>query len=413
MTGTARELQASSGDRVTLSYYVMASNGGLETERHAFTLKGVVRLDGLAADRNLAPLYEGMSDAETMGDWDPPFPVDLARIRPVDEEYWERYRTAPKAFVALDTARELWTSRFGQLTSLRLVPREGQSLDEAAADFTKALREELDPPAYGMAFAPVKAQGLAASAGATDFSGLFIGFSMFLIASAAMLVALLFRLGVERRSREVGLLLSTGRTPKQVRRFLLAEGAVVSLVGILAGLPGAVGYGALMVHGLRTWWSAAVGGSFLQLHVSAASLAGGGVGALVMMVLSIWLAVRRLVRFSPRSLLAGALEEDRLGAAPGDPGRRSRLLAYGAGGVALTLTGLSLAGVISQIAGFGGGALLLIAALAGFRARWRVRPPTRFWGKAAARWSGWAPATARVTPRAAFSPPHWSRAQRS
>ncbi|MYA79514.1 MAG: ABC transporter permease, partial [Acidobacteriia bacterium] len=106
---TARELQASSGDRVTLSYYVMASNGGLETERHAFTLKGVVRLDGLAADRNLAPLYEGMSDAETMGDWDPPFPVDLARIMPVDEEYWERYRTAPKAFVALDTARELWT----------------------------------------------------------------------------------------------------------------------------------------------------------------------------------------------------------------------------------------------------------------------------------------------------------------
>ena len=34
-----------------------------------------------------------------------------------------------------------------------------------------------------------------------------------------------------------------------------------------------------------------------------------------MMVLSIWLAVRKLLRFSPRSLLAGALEEDRLGAA--------------------------------------------------------------------------------------------------
>ena len=372
---TARELQASGGDRVSLSYYVIAANGGLDTESHAFTLKGVVSLDGLAADRNLAPLYEGMSEAETMADWDPPFPVDLGRIRPVDEDYWERFRTAPKAFVSLDTAKELWTSRFGQLTSLRLVPREGQSLDEAAAAFTKALREELDPPAYGLAFTPVKAQGLAASAGATDFSGLFIGFSIFLIASAAMLVALLFRLGVERRSREVGLLLSTGRTPKQVRRFLLAEGAVVSLAGILVGLPGAVGYGALMVHGLRTWWSAAVGGSFLQLHVSAASLAGGGVGALVMMVLSIWLAVRRLVRFSPRSLLAGALEEDRLGAAHGDPGRRSRRLAYGAGGVALTLIGLSLAGVISQLAGFGGGALLLIAALARFRAS-LVSPPT-------------------------------------
>jgi len=373
---TARELDAFIGDEIRLSYFVIAEDGGLGTDHHTFTVQGIVKLEGLAADRNLAPLYEGMSEAETMGDWDPPFPVDLRRIRPVDEDYWERYKTAPKVFVTLDTAKQLWTSRFGQLTSLRLVPREGQSLDAAASAFTKAFREELDPPAYGLAFIPVKAQGLAASGGATDFSGLFIGFSIFLIVSAAMLVALLFRLGVERRSKEIGLLLSTGRTPKQVRRYLLGEGAVVSLIGIVIGLPGAVAYGALMVHGLRTWWSAAVGGSFLELHVSGASLAGGAVGALVMMVLSIWLAVRRLVRFSPRSLLAGALEEDRFGAAHGDPGKRSRLLAYGAGGLAVLLIGLAVAGTMSQVAGFfGGGALLLIAALAHFRAS-LANPPT-------------------------------------
>ncbi len=366
---TAKDLGASVGDRITLSYFVIAPNGGLDTEKHTFTLKGVVRLDGLAADRDLAPSYEGMSEANRMGDWDPPFPVDLGRIRRVDEDYWERYRTAPKAFVSLDTAKQLWTSRFGQLSSLRFLPREGQSADEAATAFHKAFRDELDPPAYGLAFQAVKAQGLAASSGATDFSGLFIGFSIFLIASAAMLVALLFRLGVERRSKEIGLLLSTGRTIRQVRRLLLAEGAAVSLVGILIGLPGAIAYGALMVHGLRTWWSAAVGGSFLELHVTPTSLAGGAIGALLMMVLSIWLAVRKLVRFSPRSLLAGALEEDRLGAARARAGQRPRRLAYGAGGLAIALIGLSVAGVMSRLGGFfGGGALLLIAALAYFRA---------------------------------------------
>ena len=37
-----------------------------------------------------------------MTSWDPPFPVDLARIRPRDEAYWDAYRGAPKAFVSLE-----------------------------------------------------------------------------------------------------------------------------------------------------------------------------------------------------------------------------------------------------------------------------------------------------------------------
>ena len=41
-----------------------------------------------------------MSDAPSLEDWDPPFPIDLSRIRPVDEQYWDDYRTTPKAFVA-------------------------------------------------------------------------------------------------------------------------------------------------------------------------------------------------------------------------------------------------------------------------------------------------------------------------
>ena len=184
----AKDLAAKPGDAVEMSYYVVGAGGALETARHTFMLRGVVRLEGLAADRNLAPVYEGMSDSDRMGDWDPPFPVNLDLIRPVDEQYWEQYRTAPKAFVAFDTAKQLWTSRFGALTSVRVSPPK--------PEYAEALRQRLDPAAMGLAFQPVREQGLAASAGATDFSGLFIGFSMFLIAAAAMLVTLLFKLGV-------------------------------------------------------------------------------------------------------------------------------------------------------------------------------------------------------------------------
>jgi len=367
----ARDLGAQPGDAVKLTYYVVGPQGTLDTANHAFTVRGVVKLDGLATDRNLAPEMKGLSDSRRMGEWDPPFPVDLAKIRPIDEDYWERYRTAPKAFVALETAKKLWTSRFGQLTSLRIVPKEGQSLEQAATAFEQALLADLDPADYGLSFQPVKAEGLRASSGATDFSGLFIGFSLFLIVSAAMLVALLFRLGVERRAKQIGLLLATGQPTGLVRRLLLEEGAIIAALGCLAGLPGAVAYAALMVHGLRTWWSAAVGGSFLELHVTAASLIGGAAGALLLMVLSIWLSVRKLERLSPRSLLAGNTETSRLPEFVETRARRARLTAIAAAGLAAVLLVVSLAtAAVPAAAGFFGvGALLLVAALAWFRAR--------------------------------------------
>jgi ABC-type lipoprotein release transport system permease subunit len=367
----ARDLAAKPGESIKLTYYVVNPQGALETQSHVFTLRGVVVLDGLAADGNLAPEMKGMSDSRRMGEWNPPFPVDLGKIRPIDEDYWDRYRTAPKAFVPLEIAKQLWTSRFGQLTSLRIIPKEGQSLDQASTAFEKALREAIDPAAYGLQFQPVKAQGLEASAGATDFSGLFVGFSLFLIVSAAMLVALLFRLGIERRAKEIGLLLSTGQPVALVRRLLLEEGAIIAAAGCLAGLPFAAGYAALMVYGLRTWWSAAVGGSFLELHVTTASLISGALGALLLMVLSIWLSVRKLERLSPRSLLAGNTESSRLPAALETRAKRARLTAAASASLAAVLVALSLGtDAVPAAAGFFGvGALLLVAALAWFRAR--------------------------------------------
>ena len=55
-----------------------------------------------------------------MRTWDPPFPLDLRRIRPADEAYWDRYRATPKAFVTLAGGQALWQSRFGRLTSVRV-----------------------------------------------------------------------------------------------------------------------------------------------------------------------------------------------------------------------------------------------------------------------------------------------------
>ena len=76
--------------------------------------------------------------------------------------------------------------------------------------------------ATGLAVRDVRSEGLAASRGATDFGAYFAYFSFFLVVSAIMLAALFFKLGIEQRVREVGLLRAVGFTtalcPPAVRR---------------------------------------------------------------------------------------------------------------------------------------------------------------------------------------------------
>ena len=367
---TASDLGARAGQSVTLTYYVVGPGSVLETASHEFRLAGVARMAGAAIDGSYAPTYKGMSDRDRMSSWDPPFPMDLRRIRPRDELYWDQYRAAPKAFVSLEDAKRLWTSRFGQLTSVRLHPPAEVPRDLAAADFREALRKRLDPAGFGLSLQPVKQIGLDASSGATDFSGLFVGFSMFLIASAAILVALLFRLGVERRAREIGLLLATGHTPSQVRRMLLTEGVAVAAAGCLIGVPGGVAYARLMLYGLSTWWSGAVGGSFLEFHLEWQDPAIGAAAALTLMVLSIWLALRHLARLSPNALLASRIEPSAGTARRDRSARRLRRVAAVMAALAIALLAISHGGEAMARLGafFGAGTLALASALVYFRA---------------------------------------------
>ena len=241
---------------------------------------------------------------------------------PADEQYWDRYGPTPKAFVSLATGRRLWGSRFGQTTSIRVadevrdaagdgrtggrlrVPRRSQRRT-LSIPTPCSCTQRLDPAAMGFVFQPVKRQGLAAAAGTTPFGVLFLCFSFFIIAAAVMLVALLFRLGIERRAAQIGTLLAVGLSRRQVGRLLLGEGLVVAAAGSLLGVPAGIGYAALMLLGLRTWWLAAVVTPFLRLHVTAASLAIGCSSGLVVAAAAIWLSVRRIGRLPPRRLLAG------------------------------------------------------------------------------------------------------------
>lgn len=390
----ARDLEARPGDLLELEYYLWAEQGRLLTRSSRFRLSQVVPMEGPLADRELAPAYPGITESRTLVDWDPPFPMELGRIRPRDEDYWEEFRTTPKAFIPLKVGQELWRSRHGQLSSIRVYPpAEAPTVErEALQDLRSRLESELkrtaDPGQFGFSLRAVGDRAEQASRGVTDFGQYFVYFSFFLVVSALLLTSLFFKLGLEQRVQEIGLLRALGFDPAGIRRLFLREGALLAGLGTLLGLAGALGYTALIMLGLRTWWVDAVGTTQLRLHVSGFSLLAGGLGGILTALICIAWSLRRMVSISPRSLLTGAWLYQEAGPAaasaasgkkggqsgslaqrrrsrsrPRGPGRSRTALLLAAAAVGFLLA--SLAGGLSQELGFfASGALCLLALLA-------------------------------------------------
>lgn len=354
---TAKDLQAKQDDEIELTYYALATGNQLVTRSARFNVANIIPNNTF--DTSFAPDYPGIQNAKHISDWNPPFPVNLKLIRPIDEEYWNQYHAAPKAIISLNAGQRLWSSRFGNLTSLRI--RVPQAI--YPADFQKLYQSELktslSPADVGWIFQPIREQGLQAAQGSTDFGSLFAGFSFFLIISAAMLSGLLFRLGAEQRSAELGTLLAIGYPARSISRRLLLEGLILAAIGILIGTALAAFYAWLMLSGLRSWWQAAVGSSYLQLYTSPQTLIIGAIVSLFAMLFSLWWAIRRLAKVPVPALLAGSSVGTNV-----QPSRWGRIIAF-----IFLFLGIAFVIAASQSATaselfFAAGTCLLISALA-------------------------------------------------
>ena len=221
----------------------------------------------------------------------------------------------------------------------------------------------------GLAFQPVKWQGLKAASGTTPFDVLFIALSSFLIAAALMLVSLLFRLGVDQRADQLGLLLAVGVPRTQTARLLRREGTLVAAVGSLLGVALGIGYAWLMLAGLRTVWLGAVVTPFLVFHASTVSLIAGYLLGILVCSLTIGHAVQRLKQIPARRLLAGlASPEPQHHAARRKWGHKTSwcLLAIA---LILAVAATQLGGEAQAGAFVGGGAAVLTGLLLLFRQR--------------------------------------------
>jgi putative ABC transport system permease protein len=134
------------------------------------------------------------------------------------------------------------------------------------------------------------------------FAGLAMFIAMFVVAST-------MGLSIQQREREIALLRAVAVTPRQIRRMIAWEAAIVGLIGSSAGVwPGAV-LGEELGHGLVRHGIVPATFTVEADWMPAAAAVAGGVAVALLAVMA---AARRAARVRPTVALADAAVEPRL-----------------------------------------------------------------------------------------------------
>lgn len=347
----ADQLQAKAGDRLRLAYYLPENAHGQEVERQwdvqvcgvvplttpqrPYRRRQVAQFDRpptVYNDPSIPPEVPGITDQESIEDWDLPFALQRP-IAKEDDAYWNDHRLTPKLFLPYGEGVERFGSRFGSATSIRILPSAGEDLAAMESRLLGVVRQEAK--SLGLQPLALRATQLDAARGTTPFDGLFLALSFFVILAALLLVSLLFRLSLEQRASQWGTMLAMGWPGAAVRWLQVAEAGWVSLLGVLAGLPLGYLYARGVVHALQRWWVGAIQVPFLEFHGRPASYLLGAISALAAVMATVLWAARGWSRMPARELLQGNLSSKvQRGAA------RSPMLRWLIGGLAV-LAGLA------------------------------------------------------------------------
>ncbi len=404
----ADQMKVKPGDKLQINYFEPETVDGREVEvSKQLVIVGVVPIvepvkpysrDELAKyavsptrfnDPNMTPSVPGVTDQESISNWDLPFTTDR-EIRRVDEEYWNNHRLTPKLFLRFEDAAspQMFGSRFGRVTSLRF--------DGAAVASEQALRSEIESALFaikaqqGLAFQALREQQLKAASGTTPFDMLFLSLSFFVIVAALLLVSLLFRLGIQLRTAQLGLLLAQGFTSQRVRGLLLQETGVVALLGAGVGVVLGLLYARLMIAGLQTWWLGAISVAFLKFSYTLQSLLAGALCGALASLATIYFTLRALSRQEPLALLRGPAQDTTTGARSMSRMWISLAILCVLVAVGLSVVGAGQSGMGRAGSFFGCGMILLTGALFAarewFASRGALQPDP---AKASLLWLAW------------------------
>jgi putative ABC transport system permease protein len=363
----ADELAVKAGDSVSVAYSEFSAGDEFVKKRRTFKVRGVLEMAELAAERELAPEFPGLTDVDTCQKWDVGYPMDEEKLKdPANEAYWKKYKQTPKGLVTLRAGQEMWGNRYGTLMAVRFSGPAMPLPVPPARALAERLRPRIDPGAVGLAFRPVREEALRAASESMDLGQLFLGMSIFLIAASLVLTAMLFVFSVEQRAREMGVLRAVGYSPGRVRGLFLAEGAALAAIGSVMGIPLGSAFARLLIGGLGSAWSGAVAGTPVSFHAAPGSAAVGAAAAAVVSLLAMAIALWKQAKRPVRELVADDFTLSLEQRSPKSSACWRRAFFIGGVTGAIAVIGGTLASGSDRPAGafFGAGALLLVGGIA-------------------------------------------------
>jgi len=296
----AADLNAKVGDSVALKYFVIGAMNRLHERTSHFIVKGIVPVDKQPYSRSLMPMFPGLSDAASCSEWEAGIPIDLEKIRRKDEDYWNRFRGTPKAYISIESGLSLWKGSYVGYSALRF-DKGLVNLDTLKGKLLFAA----NPRNLGLSFQPVFDQGMQSVNGSVDFGELFISLSFFVIAAGILLMALIYSLNTDSRMGEVGLLSSLGFSRRRIQWLRFAESFAIALAGGIAGALLGMAYNYGLVKAMDSVWNDIVRTKQLEIMVDIKTLAMGAFMGIAIAMLSIYLIINRKLKQPVIKLIKG------------------------------------------------------------------------------------------------------------
>ena len=349
----AQHLNVTTQQTLMLKWRRFEANGRLVPDQRVFRISAIIPTEDAAVQKTFMPVFPGMKDVDSCAAWDVGMPMDETKLKDeANEAYWKQWRETPKLFMTTAAGKSCFGSVFGNAMCLHI--------NASAETVRQQIESNLSATDAGAYTVQLAADGARAASGSTDFNGLFMGMMFILIFSSILLATLTFSLTLESRKHDVALLLATGWTRNRCIIPFFMEWIPTIVIASMVGVVMGTGLTRILIWSLARFWRSAFANASLLFHFSPTVAASSCITMILLMLLILFIQLRRLTKQKPTTLWQTA--DERL-ASTSTPSARIIHATNLIGGVlalaSLLILLLTVRGEHANAAFFGAGFLLL------------------------------------------------------
>jgi putative ABC transport system permease protein len=276
----ADDLGVKESDTIQMYWYSADALNRLTERSTRFNIDRIVNIEGIWADSLLMPDFPGIAGSKSCTDWDAGVLIKMDNIRRKDEDYWNKFRGTPKAFINYKKGKELFGNIFGPATAIRFP--SGISKE----DIEYKLSGALEPSLSGFSVNNLAGESLRAADESVDFGTLFISLGFFLILASVVLLSLSVSTNFDSKKDQIKTLFALGFKNRWIEQLLFIESGVIALVGCSIGALAGYIVNILITGALNSVWSGAVQTNTLEPFLNLVPMISGfTIGLLLTLIL--------------------------------------------------------------------------------------------------------------------------------